>query len=96
MQALKQIYNKVECCVKVNIVKSKWLSVNTGFKQGCVISPLLFKFFINDLATQIKNSGKRLYISNELDALLLFADDLVVLCESEEDLQAVLDIIHKW
>ncbi len=49
MQALKQIYNKVECCMKVNGVKSNWFSVNTGLKQGCVISPLLFNLFINEL-----------------------------------------------
>ncbi len=70
--------------------------MNTGLKQGCVISPLLFSLFLNDLATEIKNSGKGLNIGDELVALLLFADDLVVLCESEEDLQSVLDIIHKW
>ncbi len=96
MQALKQIFNKVECGVKVNSVKHNWFSVNARLKQGCIISPLLFNLFVNDLATEIKNSVKSLNIGDELVALLLFADDLVVLCESEEDLQAVLDIIHKW
>ncbi len=46
MQALEQIYNNVECCVRINGALSNWFSIGSGLKQGCIISPILFLIYI--------------------------------------------------
>jgi hypothetical protein len=33
---------------------TEWFNVNSGLKQGCVLSPVLFNIFINSLVTDIK------------------------------------------
>ena len=76
-------------------------------KQGDCLSPTLFSVFINDLAEEIKESGVGVHISGQnrppdsLDPefivnILLYADDIVVLAETEVDLQQLLNIIERW
>ena len=33
---------------------TEWFNVNSGLKQGYVLSPVLFNIFINSLVTDIK------------------------------------------
>ena len=54
-QALRSLYNNVQSRIKLNGTLSDWFSVNTGLKQGCIISQLLFNFFINDLIAVVKS-----------------------------------------
>ena len=65
-------------------------------KQGCSLSPILFNLYVNDLVTQISELGLGIDIDGEKVAVLLYADDLVILSETEDDLQAILDTLHVW
>ena len=49
LQAVKSIYNTVSS------VKTDWFNVNCGLRQGCILSPILFNLFINDLAVYLKS-----------------------------------------
>ena len=84
------MYENASSCVRVNDVDSDWFPINLGVKQGCVLSPTLFDMFINDLMQDIQ----ALNIGIDLgDYNLLYADDVVVLGETEGDLQTTLDIL---
>ena len=65
----------------------------------------MFAIFINDLANEIKNTGIGLKleiediagnIENLVLNILLYADDIVIFAENEEDLQALLFIVQVW
>ncbi len=58
LSAIKVLHRDLECCVHVNGFKSPLFYVNTGLKQGCLVSPVLFNLFINDLVDEIKQSVK--------------------------------------
>jgi len=77
--------------VKVNDELSEWFDINCGVKQGCVLSPTLFSMFINDLVGDIHNSGKGVQCGTYTFTSLLYADDLVIIADKEEDLQAMLN-----
>lgn len=96
MSALVSIYKDVKCCIRLNGFKTDWLNVDCGLKQGCSLSPILFNFYVNDLITQISDLGLGIDIDGEKVAVLLYADDLVILSETEYDLQAILDTLHVW
>ena len=34
-----------------------WFKVDSGVKQGCILSPLFFNLFVNDLIETLKKSG---------------------------------------
>jgi hypothetical protein len=53
----------------------------------------LFNIYINDLALLLKNSNKGIPINEDNVAiLLLYADDIVLIAENEENLQFMLDL----
>ena len=55
LNTINTIYPQVECAIKFNGNLTEWLSVDSGFKQGCVLSPILFNIFINNLVIDIKD-----------------------------------------
>ena len=70
--------------------------VNTCLKQGCIISPLLFNSFINDLTDEIKKLNIGIDIGEEKVYILLYADDIVFLAENEIDMQKNLNTLEFW
>jgi hypothetical protein len=52
--AVKSIYSNVTACVRVNNLHTNWFNVNNGIRQGCGLSPILFNFYVNDLAVRQK------------------------------------------
>ncbi len=65
-----------------------------GTRQGDVISPNLFSVYINDLLTELRNSMKD--SDHIICNVFAYADDLVIISDSEEDLQRLINIVHKW
>ena len=69
---------------------SETFNIQIGVRQGCVLSPFLFSFFINELATQIEQNctyGIQLHPDTFQLFLLLFADDIVLLSSTVTGLQ---------
>ena len=93
---LKGLYNHVRSCVRVNGELTEWFDINSGVKQGCILSPILFSMFINDLVTEINSLGKGVDITGDKASSLLYADDLVIFASNERDLQCMLDKIDAW
>ena len=87
------MYNEVKVCVKGCNLYSDFFECALGLKQGEVISPILFSFFVEDLELFLQddqNSG--LSLDDVTFILMLFADDMVVLGKDEDDLQRSLNL----
>ncbi len=76
LRSLKSLYFNVQYCVHINGVKSDFFDVKCSLHQGCLLSPLLFNLFINDLAIEIKQLGVGVPIAGYTVANLLYADDI--------------------
>ena len=95
--ALKSMYNDVTCYVKLSGTHiTKPFRVLQGVKQGCKVSPSLFNIYINDLAAELDALGKGISFGNNKLSLLMYADDIVILANSEQDLQCQLDCLSLW
>ena len=94
--AVESLYNNVGCAVKVNDVITPFLNVNLGVKQGCRLSPTLFALYVNDLAEEIKALNCGIEMGDDQLALLLYADDVVLIGPTEESLQRMLDKLYEW
>src|SRR5689334_6409411 len=70
---LRNIYRKVESSVLLGENRTSWFTIEVGLRQGCILSPILFILFINDLKEVLDNLKKGITIGS----MLLFADDLV-------------------
>ena len=68
---------------------SDWLMVENGVKQGCILFPILLGLFVNGLAHLINKLNVGLPCGVFLLAMLMFADDIVLIAENECKLHAV-------
>ena len=69
---------------------------NRGLRQGCTLSPLLFILFMEEFIRRIKKLNLGIKIGEEKLGTLLFADDIILLAESKEDLDKMLKEVEKF
>jgi RNA-directed DNA polymerase len=64
-----------------------WKPTEQGTPQGAVISPLLANLYLNPLDQLMAKAGKE---------MVRYADDFVILCESQAEAQEVLEQLRVW
>jgi RNA-directed DNA polymerase len=64
-----------------------WKPTEQGTPQGSVLSPLLANIYLNPLDHQMADRGWE---------MVRYADDFIILCESEEEAQKALLEIRQW
>ena len=79
---------------------TEWFGQENGLKQGCVLLPTLFSVLLNDLVNMFDGVGIGIDVGKQLINCLLFADDIALIAETEEELQRLLDVASafaiKW
>ena len=96
-RAIKAMYTGPVSCVNVNGRLTGWFGVGSGVRQGDSLSPTLFSIFINDLAREIKDMNLGIHFDGDNHlALLLYADDIVIIAPSHANSQAMLDTLTRW
>ena len=91
VRMLKAVYADVKVCVKSSECLSEMISCPVGVKQGCIISPILFTLFLNDLKDEIAIGSHGIDIETIKLFVLLFADDLVLFAETVIELQRLIN-----
>ncbi len=92
----KNIYEKTQSCVLVGQERTDFFDVEVGVRQGCVLSPILFSIYINTLAKEIVESRIGIKIDNDKITILLYADDIVLIADTAEDLRIGMKITTEW
>jgi RNA-directed DNA polymerase len=64
-----------------------WSPTEKGTPQGGVLSPLLANLYLNPLDHQMAERGW---------AMVRYADDFIILCESQEQAQQALQEVRQW
>ena len=111
INVIYNLYLHAKSCVKKGKDFSEFFLCNIGVRQGENLSPILFSFFLNDFARSVGSKYKGLpkiskmcsdWLSSE-DVevfirlfVLLYADDTIVLAESEQELQNALVGVYEY
>ena len=100
---IRNMYRNVKSCVRLNQHISNTFECNVGVRQGENLSPLLVAFYVNDLENYIMEQNCNClnfdddYINTYLKLLvLMYADDTIVLCDSEEKMKQALLALHNY
>jgi hypothetical protein len=89
-------------CKQANITirngeeRSGEILARTGVKQGGPASPKLFAVYINELITELIATNKLANVEHTTAGVICYADDLTILCNTREDMQACLDLVNKY
>ena len=104
LTVIQNLYYQAKSCVRHNKELSEIFPCNIGVRQGENLSPLLFSIYLNDLNSLLsdrcngtKVGGHEAGLDEYLNLFtLLYADDTILLSESEKDLQTALDNLSTY
>ena len=90
------MYSDSKACINLNGYLTNCFPAEFGVKQGDCLSPTLFGLYINDLVEDIKQNTVGVNVGLFNLHCLLYADDIALLAESEDDLQNMFNILKVW
>ncbi len=80
LKVLQSLYQNVECCIRINGVYTHWFPI---------------QFILKWFGDMKERRGLGVEVDGLMVALMLYADDLAILAESEQDLQDMLNVLHE-
>jgi hypothetical protein len=99
LNIIKAIHDKPIANIICNGEKLKPCPLNSGTKQGCLLSPLLFNIVLEFLARAIRQEEKikGIKIGEEIVKVSLFADDMILYLKDPRNYtQNLLDTINRF
>ena len=89
---LRKLYAGQEATVRTEHGTTDWFQIGKGVRQGCILSPCLFKFYaeyiMRKAGLQEAQAGTKIAGRNIKN--LRYADDTTLMAESEEELKSLL------
>ena len=93
IKIIERMYLDTNVRIKFNGVTSDEWRVGNGVRQGGILSPYLFNFYINDIIEEISNLDVGCSLGMEKMNLICYADDIVLISPSANGLQYLIDRI---
>ena len=109
---LRSMYTSVKAKVRTADGLSDAFVSELGLRQGCILSPLLFAFYISDFPKWLRGEGDsegtggagdpRRWRCTGVDLggkavhCLMYADDIALTARTAGDLQKMLDALHEY
>ena len=70
--------------------------MENGFKNGGVVSPIIFCVYFDELLKRLESSGMGRYIVNHFYGCVGYADDVKLLCPSVNWLQSTINVSENF
>ena len=89
---LRNLYAGPEETVRTRHGKMDWFKTGKGVHQGCILSPCLFNVNAENIMqnARLDVSQPGIRIAGRNDSNLRYADDTILMAESEEELKSLL------
>lgn len=99
IEAIRALYRKPTSAVVVNGVVSGDFEIQTGVRQGCPLSPLLYVIAFDGALMELNDNKNVVTIplpTRPQKALVAYADDLTIVAKSEESVRETLLALGEW
>ena len=95
-RAVNSLYERCQACVRVLGQNLDWFGVEKGERQGCGMSPWLFNLYVDNIVREaVEKLVGRVQLEETLVQLLLFADNLMLVAEKDEDVERNLKTLDE-
>ncbi len=103
LNVIQSMYENIKSCVMLKKELSETFVCNAGVRQGENLSPILFAYYINDIEEELLNKNCNYlgfgedFVNRLMKILvLMYADDTVIMCDSEEEMRRVLLAFYSY
>ena len=94
---IRSMYGNNKMCIRVDKShRSHFFTSNVGVRQGDAISPILFNLFVSDFQSYIGLDSDAPRLNTSLVNCLMYADDLVLMSQTEIGLQGLIDKLSDY
>lgn len=97
LECIRDMYDDCSTSIKTPNGLTDEIVIQRGVKQGCPSSPIIFnlalELVIRAVTSQAESGFNLFGLSSNI---LVYADDIVLIAESESSLQHLLNIVHQW
>ena len=93
LSILQLLYSNTKSRIWDGNTLSDFFNVKQGVKQGCLLSPVLFSLYLNDLHDFLPGG---ITFSGVLIKVLLYADDIVILSDCPLVLQDMINALFEY
>ena len=96
VRAIEHLYDNAISAVHMNGSTGEWFRITVGVRQGCLLSPTLFKIFLKRIMSDaLEVHVGKVSIGRRTITNLRFADDIDALAEEEQQLEALVESLDK-
>jgi sorting nexin-29 len=93
---IKSLYQDARSAVLIENTLSSWFNTSTGVRQGCLLSPVLFNLFLENIMSEALQSFKGTVSVGGRDiSNLRFADDIDLMAGSRQELKELTALVDK-
>ena len=93
---VRSMYVDTRAKYRLGDIETDWVKSERGVRQGCILSPTLFSLYTEELAARMRRMNAGIRVGNDRIGVLLYADDVVVMSESADELQSLLDVLDGY
>ncbi|NXD12918.1 POLR protein, partial [Nothocercus nigrocapillus] len=93
---IKDLYTNSGTTLELGELCSESIKILRGMKQGDPLSPVLFNLAIDPLLCYLEKQGFRYKYGGQLVTSLAFADDLVLLTDSWENMHKSIQVVEEF
>ena len=91
---ISKIYYNQKANIRIEQETSEEIEIKRGVRQGCILSPILFNLYSEDIVNRaLSGQDMGIKINGITINNLRYADDTVVIAETSEDLQILINRI---
>ena len=88
---IKNLYWTQTAKIRINGKLTSLIEIKQGVRQGCILSPLLFNIYSEMIFQKAFYDQKGFKVNGMTFSNIRYADDTVIIAESQEQLQSILD-----
>uniref|UniRef100_A0A914VYJ5 Reverse transcriptase domain-containing protein n=1 Tax=Plectus sambesii TaxID=2011161 RepID=A0A914VYJ5_9BILA len=92
IDAIRRLYTDCSTAIRVNEGLTESIAIGAGVKQGCPLSPIVFNLTIEPILRAVRQLHHAYKIHDQEVDVLAYADDLALVSDSADGLQALLDV----
>ena len=98
INVIENLYRNASQCITINNDLSESIPTTKGVLQGDNMSSTLFNIYLSDIETHFRSKKlSGVSIDNNTDVIMLaYADDIVLLSDSQKDMQIKLDTLANY